>query len=250
MALEAVSSRNDAVANYEESKLREFNKHFQRDLELAAKKRQAKIDPKVLKAIDCIRAGKRKEAFEMIDKGIVDANATDSFGRTLLMIGAEIGDSRLCDGLLRRGADINQRNKFNGATVLHFAYQYEHDSLGLSLVARGADDTIRAIDGRTCYQLRDDEYDLEAADLPAAGMEAPAKAPPPRRDMNGDGKKPARRKDAGGKESRRVSMSNGAYDKMGDPNPRYDKMGDPYGDMHPPGAVPGGKGDKYHASFN
>ena len=97
------------------------------------------------------------------------------------MVGAEIGDSRLCDGLLRRGADINLRNKFNGATVLHFAYQYAHESLGAvsgpnciprlcaekaklwqSLVARGADDTVRAIDGRTCYQLRDEDYDIEA----------------------------------------------------------------------------------------
>ena len=36
------------------------------------------------------------------------------------------------------GADVNQRNKFNGATVLHFAYQYEHDSLGLVTYALGS----------------------------------------------------------------------------------------------------------------
>merc|ERR1719163_2349300 len=127
-------------------------------------------------ACDYARAGERKKVFDLIDRGHVDVNATDNFGRSFLMVGAEIGDSRLCDGLLRRGADINLRNKFNGATVLHFAYQFEHDSLGLSLVARGADDTIRAIDGRTCYQLHEPDYDVEAG-----GGVPEQQAPAPRR---------------------------------------------------------------------
>ena len=63
------------------------------------------------------------------------------------MIAAECGESRMVDGLLKRKADINVRNKFNGASALHFAYQYHHESLGMSLVARGADDTLRTIDG-------------------------------------------------------------------------------------------------------
>jgi len=190
----------------------------------------------VLQACDSARAGKRKEVFALIDNHTVNVNAIDEFGRSFLMIAAEIGDSRLCDGLLRRGADVNQRNKFNGATVLHFAYQYENDSLGLSLVARGADDTIRAIDGRTCYQLRDDDYDMEAGGAESeVGM-----APAPRRDMNGAGageSKGPRRKDVGGKGSK--AGSHGGTRRNS--NARYDKMGDP---VQPPGVVPG-NADKY-----
>lgn len=180
------------------------------------------------------RSAQRKEVFDLIDKGRVDVNSTDSYGRTLLMIGAEIGDSRLCDGLLRRGADINFRNKFNGATVLHFAYQFEHDSLGLSLVARGADDTIRAIDGRTCYQLHEPDYDVEAAQGGAPEQQAPA----PRRDMNA----PGGGRGGIGKRSRKQSRADGGHN--------YDKMGDPYGQQQVPGVVqqkymPEGYGQQY-----
>jgi len=243
---EGVSSRRNAVESYENAKLEEFNSHFARDLELSSKKRGTKVDPQVAKACEFARAGKRKEVFDMIDKNIVDVNAVDAFGRAFLMIGAEIGDSRLCDGLLRRGADVNQRNKFNGATVLHFAYQYEHDSLGLSLVARGADDTIRAIDGRTCYQLRDEDYDVEAG-----GVEMQAPMPAPRREMNGDGGKMAGkakpRKDAG-KASGGTRRNSTSHDKMGDRRDkmgdRVDKMGDAYPQQYPPGAIPG-SAEKY-----
>lgn len=236
MAKDSIDSRANAIASYEDAKLQAFNKHFQRDLELAAKKRGSKVDPRVLQACDSARAGKRKEVFALIDNHTVDVNAIDEFGRSFLMIAAEIGDSRLCDGLLRRGADVNQRNKFNGATVLHFAYQYENDSLGLSLVARGADDTIRAIDGRTCYQLRDDDYDMEAGGAESeVGM-----APAPRRDMNGGGageSKGPRRKDVVGKGSKAGSRGGTRRNS----NARYDKMGDP---VQPPGVVPG-SAEKY-----
>jgi len=215
MAKDTVHAKVDAVSRYEQDKLQAFNAHFQRDLELAAKKKECKLDPRVDRVIELARAGQRKEAFADIDRGAVEVNCTDSFGRSLLMIAAEMGDSRLCDGLLRRGADINQRNKFNGATVLHFAYQYEHDSLGLSLVARGADDSIRAIDGRTCYQLRDDDYDVEASDAEMMKVQAPA----PRREMNAGVKAAGRKKDGpGGKVSKGHTRRNSAgYDKMGDP---------------------------------
>lgn len=235
------SSRVKAVASYENAKLEEFNSHFARDLELSSKQKGTKVNPKVAKACNLLRAGKRKEVFDMIDKDGLDVNATDAFGRSLLMIGAELGDSRLCDGLLRRGADVNQRNKFNGATVLHFAYQYEHDSLGLSLVARGGDDTIRAIDGRTCYQLRDEDCDLEAA-----GVEMQVSLPAPRRDMNGVGDGGKARKDPakaakGG--SRRNSIS---HDRRGSRRGSEVEM---RGDAHPqpPGAIPGSP-EKYRAA--
>jgi len=242
---EAIVSKKTAVQSYEEAKLDAFNKQFQRDLELAAKKQILKLDPNVHKAVQFARQGQRKEVFALIDKGAVDACAEDEFGRSLLMVAAEIGDSRLCDGLLRRGADINQRNKFNGATVLHFAYQFEHDSLGLSLVARGADNSIRAIDGRTCYQLRDDDLDAEDADI---------EAPAPRRDMNAAAAAGKKRKDTS--HSRRNSAGHdkmgdkrGTYDKMGDKRVAYDKMGDPTDEYsradYPHGMVPGPTPQKY-----
>lgn len=232
-ANEVQNVKMSSVQSYEKDKLDKFNAHFQRDLELAAKKKTLKVAPETQRAIDQARVGNRKEAFDLIDSGRVPVDDTDSFGRTLLMVGAEIGDSRLCDGLLRRGADINFRNKFNGATVLHFAYQCEHESLGLSLVARGADDTIRAIDGRTCYQLRDNDYDVEVGGGPEE-MKMP-----PRRDMNSmEGKGQQRQAKKSKKGTRRGS--NAGVDKMGDPRAQYDKMGDP---IHP-GAV-GGPGGKY-----
>jgi len=240
---ESNAIKRNAIQQYEDEKLQEFHKNFQRDLELAAKKRSMKIDPSTQKAADFAKSGQRKEVFSMIDNGLVEVNTEDSYGRSLLMLGAEIGDSRLCDGLLRRGADINQRNKFNGATCLHFAYQYEHDSLGLSLVARGADDTIRAIDGRTCYQLHE-EFD-DGNEVQQLDIESPA----PRRDMNAANASGARakRKDAKSKGgTRRPSQSN--YDKMGDRPETNDKTGDPYDQQtyapqpYPPGLVPGNHG--------
>lgn len=154
----------DAVSEYEDGKNAAFMSKYEKDLELRSKKNRLKLTVEEEAAIARCREGARKALMADIDnKGNnVTCDTCDAFGRTLLMIAAECGDMRIVDGLLRRGADINARNKFNGATALHFAYQYQHESLGMSLVARGADDTIRAIDGRTCYQLNEDN---EPADI-------------------------------------------------------------------------------------
>lgn len=274
---ESAAGKKNAIQSYEESKLEYFQSHFQKDLDLAAKKKGLILAPAVAAAVDFARAGERKKVFDLIDRGDVDVNATDTFGRNLLMIGAEIGDSRLCDGILRRGVDVNARNKFNGATVLHFAYQANNDSLGLSLVARGADDTVRAIDGRTCYQLHEEAYDVEAGGDPGARAPA-ARRPGNKMEHGGQGKRKTGGQSKGG--TRRNSQGRverdksgnpidygynrgppqmgTAYDKMGDAYTQstrlqgaYDKMGDPrQGVAHPnefspaydmPGAIP----DKY-----
>lgn len=215
---EAAKAGKLAAKTYEQAKEQAFMSRFEKDLDLAAKKKGLRLDPFTQSAFELARSGNQKQVYDLIDKGRIEVDAIDSFGRTLLMAAAEIGDARLCDGLLRRGADINFRNKFNGATVLHFCFQFERESLAMSLVARGADDTVRAIDGRTCYQLRDDQYDVEAGDIE---MGAVGNAPPPRRDLNGaeakgGGKKKSRR-NSEGKKSRK--QSRGGVDKMGDPIP-------------------------------
>jgi len=153
----------DAVSEYEDGKNAAFMSKYEKDLELKSKKNKLKLSVEEEAAIAHCRDGARKALMADIDDqdNKVTCNTCDAFGRTLLMIAAECGDMRIVDGLLRRGADINARNKFNGATALHFAYQYNHESLGMSLVARGADDTVRAIDGRTCYQLNEEQ----AADI-------------------------------------------------------------------------------------
>merc|ERR1711865_1123104 len=159
-AAEAIKEVQDAVKDYEGGKEAAFMSKYEKDLELKSKKHKLKLSPAEEAAIAHCRDGARKYLMQDIDDEAnnVTCNTCDAFGRTLLMIAAECGDMRIVDGLLRRGADINARNKFNGATALHFAYQYNHESLGMSLVARGADDTVRAIDGRTCYRLYESNY--------------------------------------------------------------------------------------------
>jgi len=164
-AAEAIKEVQDAVKDYEGGKEAAFMSKYEKDLELKSKKHKLKLSPAEEAAIAHCRDGARKYLMQDIDDKAnnVTCNTCDAFGRTLLMIAAECGDMRIVDGLLKRGADINQRNKFNGATALHFAYQYHHESLGMSLVARGADDTVRAIDGRTCYQLNEEQpADIES----------------------------------------------------------------------------------------
>jgi len=160
----------DAVNNYIKKKESVFMSKYEKDLELKARKGGLKLTVDEEEAIAHCRAGERKAVMKALDdeSNTCTIDTCDAFGRTLLMIAAEIGDTRIVDGLIRRGVDINARNKFNGATALHFAYQYHHESLGMSLIARGADDSVRAIDGRTCYQLHEDaDGDIEQGRAPA-----------------------------------------------------------------------------------
>jgi len=95
MAKDVAQGKQGVIASYEDQKLAQFNSRFQRDLDLASKKAELTLHPDVALAVDMARAGERKKVFDLIDSGACDVNCTDSFGRTLLMIGAEIGDSRL-----------------------------------------------------------------------------------------------------------------------------------------------------------
>ena len=81
----------------------------------------------------------------------VNVNAEDAQGNTLLCVAAQNGNKRIIKLLLRRGAAINHCN-LRGNSPLHFLYAFGYKELGVYLVGKGADDSIRNHDGLTPYE--------------------------------------------------------------------------------------------------
>ncbi len=94
----------EAIKQYVASKDAAFMNKYGRDLELSAQKGKLQLTADEEKAIADCRAGERKSLMKAID----DADNTctvetrDPFGRTLLMIAAETGQTRIVDGLIKR----------------------------------------------------------------------------------------------------------------------------------------------------
>ncbi len=97
------------------------------------------------------RHGRVDEIEEMLMKG-TPVNQTDELGNSILAIGSQKGSKRVVKLALRYGAYINAVNN-SGNTALHFCFRYGFgDSLGQYLIRKGADTTIRNVEGKTCFE--------------------------------------------------------------------------------------------------
>jgi hypothetical protein len=88
---------------------------------------------------------------QALDAGVVEVNAHDSYGNTLLVLAAQTNCAKLAVQLLDRDADINAQN-WRGQTALHFAMSFNYHQMADLLLARGADKTIRNDWGMTAEE--------------------------------------------------------------------------------------------------
>jgi ankyrin repeat protein len=72
-------------------------------------------------------------------------------GNTLLHISCQNGSKLAVKACLRMGANVNVQNN-KGFTPCHFAFLYGFKELAEYCISKGADDSLRAADGRTCYE--------------------------------------------------------------------------------------------------
>jgi ankyrin repeat protein len=101
-----------------------------------------------------IRHNKLKAFNDSLDQMTVDSINEITVGpakNTLLHISCQNGYKNFVKACLRRGADINAQNS-NGQTGMHFCYAMGFNDLGEYLKSKGADDTIRNVDGLTVYE--------------------------------------------------------------------------------------------------
>lgn len=79
-----------------------------------------------------------------LDEGVIEVDAHDGYGNTLLVLAAQTNCAALAVELLERGANINAQN-WRGQTALHFAMSFGVDWAGMTdlLLARGADPSIK-----------------------------------------------------------------------------------------------------------
>ena len=81
----------------------------------------------------------------------VDPDSRDSYGNTILIIGAQNGNKRIVKLALRYGGQINMFNHL-GNTALHFAVEYKYHDLIDYLVRKGADPKMKNFRGLPAYQ--------------------------------------------------------------------------------------------------
>jgi hypothetical protein len=118
-------------------------------------------DPEHLaaKALECARTGNIQELEFILDRNIIDVDAKDGFGNSLLHLACQQGNKRMAKFLLRRGSSITTQNAA-GNSVLHHCHAYSHMELAQYLLSKGADDSLINSEGCTCYEgLRADEVD-------------------------------------------------------------------------------------------
>ncbi|GMH51731.1 hypothetical protein TL16_g01072 [Triparma laevis f. inornata] len=78
---------------------------------------------------------------------------SDKKGNTILLVACQNGLKRIVKLSLKMGADINATNNA-GNTALHFCYMYGFGSnLAGYLIEKGADDGIRNLRGKVCYEV-------------------------------------------------------------------------------------------------
>ena len=98
------------------------------------------------------RHGRIEAVANLLQRGVHPNVKDDNHGNSILSIASQNGNKRLVKLALRNGADINSSN-FRGNTPLHFCYKYGHLELGEYLITKGADKSIKNLDGQTCQDL-------------------------------------------------------------------------------------------------
>jgi ankyrin repeat protein len=100
-----------------------------------------------------IRNGRTKELQGALeDSHRFDVNVRQELtGNTLLHISCQNGSKLAVKACLRMGANLNAQNS-KGYTPCHFAFLYGFKELAEYCISKGADDSLRSADGRTCYE--------------------------------------------------------------------------------------------------
>ena len=76
----------------------------------------------------------------------------DGHGNTALHIAVQNGHIELVNLCCEvYGANVNHQNH-EGQTALHFAHFYGHDDIFQFLKMKEADDTVKNMSGKTCYE--------------------------------------------------------------------------------------------------
>lgn len=97
------------------------------------------------------RHGRIDEVDNLLKRG-VPPDIKDENGNSILAIACQNGNKRLAKLALRHNTNINASN-LRGNTALHFCYKYGNVELGQYLISKGADKTIKNIDGQMCEDL-------------------------------------------------------------------------------------------------
>ena len=88
---------------------------------------------------------------QLLDTDGVSVETRDQHGNSLFILACQQGSKKLAKFLLKRGADMNSQNN-GGNTALHYLHEYKHLSLAEYLLRKGANDSIKNVLLRTCYE--------------------------------------------------------------------------------------------------
>ena len=114
-------------------------------------RRNDAMDP-VTKAIMAVKNHNLSALEEVLDcEGDLDIDTRDQHGNTLFILACQQGSKKLAKFLLRRGSYINAQNHA-GNSALHYLNEYNHTNLADWLVRKGADDTLKNVEGLTAYE--------------------------------------------------------------------------------------------------
>lgn len=96
---------------------------------------------------DAAQAGDNAEIEKLLKKG-VDVNARDKNGETPLYEAATNGYTEIVELLISKGADVNAKDN-DGITALHLSAWNNNSEMVAILIAKGADVNIKKNDGNT-----------------------------------------------------------------------------------------------------
>jgi ankyrin repeat protein len=104
-----------------------------------------------MELINAARAGRTNEVRALIAEG-ADINATNTAGKTALMMAANFGNARIVDMLLAEGANVNAKDTQESTALIDAAYT---GNLGVikALLARGADVNATSKNGITALSM-------------------------------------------------------------------------------------------------
>ncbi len=114
---------------------------------------------------DAARAGDVDRITRILDEGI-DVDATTAYGATALMYAAEKGHLEAVKFLVAKGADVNAKDTFYGATPLSWANMSKRKEIAAYLKENGAE--LPIIRSSSSTKKKEDKADAETAEEEAA----------------------------------------------------------------------------------